>query len=153
MKNRFTGIAGFTLIEMIVVLLILSVTIAVVAPRVGSSWKRIEDSDFLQEFTETLKRARLVAISSGRPVAFRLNGQERVYGFENPPRRPIPLNAEVFSERLERDPATGDFYITFFPDGSLVGNDFDVVFDNQRRFRVYIHPMFGLVTLARMDSR
>ncbi len=143
---------GFTLIEMVVVLLILSVTVAVVAPRVGSSWKRIEDSEFLQDFTETLKRARLFAISSGRPVAFRLNGSERVYDFENPPRRPIPLNAEVFAEHLEKDPETGDFYSTFYPDGSLVGTEFEIVFDHVRVFRISIHPLFGLVKVTRVQS-
>ena len=148
-RHRIGG-GGFTLIEMIVVLLILSVTIALIAPRVGSSWKRIEDHDFLQEFTETIKRARLFAINSGRPVAFRLNGTERIYDFANPPR---PQNVEVFSERLEKDPETGDFFITFYPDGSLVGNDFEVVFDHARTYRISIHPLFGTVSLARLESR
>jgi len=94
---------GFTLIEMVVVVLIISVTTALVAPRVGSSWKRIEDSDFLQEFTETIRRTRLAAMNSGRPVAFRLNGAERIYDFANPPQKPIPLNVQVFSEHLEKD--------------------------------------------------
>ena len=148
-----SGCRGFTLIELTVVLLIISITAAIVIPRVGASWKRIEDSDFLQEFTETIKRARLLALSSGRPVAFRINGAERVYDLENPPRKPIPLNAEVLSERLERDPATGDFFVTFFPDGSLVGNDFEVVFEHKRVYRVSIHPLFGTVSLARAESR
>lgn len=137
---------------MVIVLLILSVTIALVAPRVGSSWKRIEDSEFLQDFTETLKRARLFSISSGRPVVFRLNGSERVYDFTDPPRRPIPLNAAVFSEHLEKDPETGDFFVTFYPDGSIVGTEFEVVFDHVRVFRISIHPLFGLVKVTRGES-
>jgi general secretion pathway protein H len=144
---------GFTLIEMITVLLILSVTIALVAPRVGSSWKKLEDGDFLQEFTETIKRARLLATNSGQPVSFRLNGAERVYDIANPPQKLIPLNVEVFSERLQKDPSTGDFLITFYPDGSMVGNDVDVVFDHTRTFRISIHPLFGSVSVARLESR
>lgn len=144
--------SGFTLIELVVVLLIISATVALVAPRVGSSWKRIEDSDFLQEFTETLRRTRLLAMNTGRPVAFRLNGVERIYDYENPPQKPIPLNVQVFSERLEKDPETGDFLVTFYPDGSLVGNDIDVVFDNQRTFRITIHPLFGTVGVARLSK-
>lgn len=91
-----SAVLGFTLVELIVVLLIISVTIAVVAPRVGSNWKQIEDSDFLQQFTETIQRSRLFAMNCGQPVAFRLNGSTRVYGFQNPPRQPIPLNADLF---------------------------------------------------------
>ena len=70
-RSPFTG---FTLLELIVVLVIIALAIAVVVPRVGSNWKQIEDSDFLQEFTETIKRSRLFAMNCGHPVAFRLNG-------------------------------------------------------------------------------
>ncbi len=145
--------SGFTLIELVVVLLIMSIVAAVTIPRVGSSWKRIEDSDFLQLFVESIKRARLLALNTGQPVEFRLNGSERSFGFADTPRMPIPLNAEVFSDRLEKDPETGDFFITFYPDGSLTGNDFDVVFDNARTFRIAIHPLFGTVGLSRLESK
>jgi len=140
---------GFTLLEMIVVLAIIAVTIAIVAPRVGSNWKQVEDGDFLQHFTDSIKRSRLFAMNSGRPVSFRLNGDARVYGFENPPERPIPLNAEVFSEHLQKDPESGDFLIIFYPDGSLVGNDLEVTFDHERTYHVFIQPLFGLVSLER----
>ena len=89
-------------------------------------------------------------MNGGHPVAFRLNGATRVYGFDNPPRQPIPLNVEVFSEHLQQDPDTGDFLVVFHPDGSLVGNDFEVTFDHERTYRVSIHPLFGTVALARI---
>jgi len=148
-----TSVRGFTLLEMIVVLVIISVTMAVVIPRVGSNWKQIEDSDFLQGFTETIKRTRLFAMNCGHPISFRLNGATRVYGFENPPRRPIPLNAEVRSENLQQDPETGDFLIVFHPDGSLFGNDFEVIFDHERTYHISIHPLFGTVSVSKLESR
>jgi prepilin-type N-terminal cleavage/methylation domain-containing protein len=144
------SVRGFTLIEMIVVLVIIAVTLAVVVPRVGSNWKQIEDSDFLQQFTESIDRSRLFAMNCGHPIAFRLNGATRVYGSENPPRQSIPLNAEIFSENLQKEPETGDFLIIFHPDGSLVGNDFEVVFDHERTYHIYIHPLFGTVSLERI---
>ena len=121
------------------------VTMAVVLPRVGSGWKRMEDREFLQEFTETLKRSRLIAMNSGEVVTFRMNGAERVYDLTNPPRRPIPINVEIRSEGLEKDRETGDFLMFFFPDGSMVGGDIQVIFDQQRVFNIYIHPLFGEV--------
>jgi general secretion pathway protein H len=152
-KHPYNRTRGFTLIELVVVLLIISVTIAVIIPRVGASWKRIEDTDFLQEFVETIKWARLSAMNSGNSVAFRINGAERVYDFADPPRKPIPLNAEVFSEHLQKDPETGDFFILFYPDGSLIGNDLEIVFDHQRTFHIFIHPLFGTVKVSKMESK
>lgn len=143
-------VAGFTLIEMIVVMVIISLVIAVVVPRLGSNWKHIEDSDFLQQFTQTIERSRLIAMNSGRPTAFRLNGVTRVFGFEDPPRHPIPLNVEIFSEDLQKDPETGDFTIVFYPDGSLEGNDFEVTFDHRRTYHIYINPLFGTVSFKRV---
>ena len=143
-------VPGFTLIEMIVVLVVISITLAVVVPRVGSNWKQIEDSDFLQQFTESVERSRLFAMNCGRPIGFRLNGATRVYGSDNPPRQPIPLNAEIFSENLQKEPETGDFLIVFHPDGSLVGNDFEVVFDHERTYHIFINPLFGNLSLKRI---
>lgn len=142
------SVCGFTLLEMIIVLAIISLSVAVIVPRVASNWKQVQDSDFIQSFTETLKRGRLWAMNSGHPVTFRLNGAARVYGFEKPG-KPIPLNVEVFSEHLQQDPESGDFIITFHPDGSLVGNDFDVTFDGERTYHVSIHPLFGTVSVVR----
>jgi general secretion pathway protein H len=152
-QRKTIGGAGFTLIELMVVLAIISITAAAVIPRVGSSWKRMEDREFLQQFVETLKRARLVAMNSGQVVAFRINGAERVYDLANPPRRPIPINVEIYSERLEKDPATGDFLMFFYPDGSMVGNDVEVTFDQQRVFRLHINPLFGEVMVAKAEGR
>ena len=146
------GSPGFTMIELMVVLTIISITVALVLPRVGSSWKRMEDREFLQEFVETIKRARLSAMNSGHMVLFRINGAERVYDLVNPPRRPIPINAEINAEHLEREPGSGDFLVTFFPDGSMLGSTLEVVFDQQRVFRIYINPLFGDVRVAKVTQ-
>ncbi len=109
-RHRDNG-GGFTLIEMIVVLLILSVTIALIAPRVGSGWKTIEDTDFLQEFVETIKRARLFAINSGRPSF----GSRDASTIRNPPENPTQ-NAKSFPNVWKKPPRY--FFITFYPDGA-----------------------------------
>ncbi len=143
---------GFTLIEMIVVVLIISVSVALVMPRVGTGWKRLEDGEFLQEFVDTIRRSRMIAVNSGQPVAFRINSADRVYDLTKPASRPIPENVEIFSERLEKDPETGDFLVTFYPDGSMVGNSFDLTFDHKRTYRVSINPLFGTVGVARLQT-
>ena len=81
---------GFTLIELIVVMVILGLTMGIVLPRVGASWRRAEDREFLQEFVQTLKRARLQAMNAGSIAAFRIRGAERTYGLTLPPRKSHP---------------------------------------------------------------
>lgn len=144
--------AGFTFLELMVVMVIIGITVALVLPRVGAGWRRMEDREFLQEFVDTLKRSRLRAMNAGAIVFFRINGAERVYDFEDPPRRPIPPNVDIFADRLERDPQTGDYCLLFFPDGSLSGGDIEIVFDKVRSFRLYVHPLFGTVHLSRVSS-
>ncbi len=144
---------GFTLIELVVVLVILGLTIGLVLPRVGASWKKMEDREFLQEFVQTLKRARLRAMNSGGIVAFRIRGSERVYDLALPPRKPIPDNVDIDANFLETDPETKDSLILFFPDGSMSGSDLEITFDQDRTFHLAINPLFGTVHVYKVESR
>ena len=145
--------SGFTLIELVVVLVILGLTIGLVLPRVGASWKKMEDREFLQEFVQTLKRARLRAMNSGTIVAFRIRGSERVYDLALPPRKPIPDNVDIDANFLETDPETKDSLILFFPDGSMSGSDLELTFDQDRTFHLAINPLFGTVHVYKVESR
>jgi len=148
-----TGTAGgFTLMELIVVMIILSISVGLVMPRVGAGWRRLEDRDFLQEFVNTLKSGRLFAMNSGEVVIFRIRGSERVYGLDEP-QKPIPITVDIFADHLETDPETKDSLIIFFPDGSLSGGDIEVVFDQVRTYRISINPLFGSVQCYRVGSR
>lgn len=140
---------GFTLMEIVLVLIILALTASLVIPRVGAGWKRMEDREFLQEFTQTLRSSRLYAMNSNQVVAFRINGEERAYDMKRPLSRRIPQNVDIMAGGLERDPDTGDFVILFYPDGSMTGTDLEIVFDQERTFRLHIHPLFGTVEVAR----
>jgi len=144
---------GFTLIELIVVLVILALTSGIVLPRVGASWKRLEDREFLQEFVQTLKRARLRAMNSGGIVAFRIRGSERTYDLVLPPGKPIPPNVDIDADSLETDPETRDSLILFFPDGSMSGSDLEITFDQARTFHIAINPLFGTVHVYKVEPR
>ncbi len=146
------GPRGFTLIELIVVMVILSLSIGMILPRVAASWRRMEDREFLQEFVQTLKRARLRAMNSGGIVAFRIRGSERVYDLELPPQKPIPSNVDIDAVSLEIDPETRDSLILFFPDGSMSGSDLKITFHQERAFHISINPLIGTVHVTEIKS-
>jgi general secretion pathway protein H len=152
-NSYYRNSRGFTLIELIVILVILGLTIGMVLPRVGASWKRMEDREFLQEFVQTLKRARLRAMNSGNIVAFRIRGSERLYDLMLPPRKPIPSNVDIDADSLETDPETKDSLILFFPDGSMSGSDLEITFDQERSFHISINPLFGTVHVSKVELR
>jgi len=147
------GKKGFTLIELMIVMIILTLTIGIILPRIGAGWRSMADREFLQEFSQTLRRARLQAMNTGEVTAFRIRGSERLYDLKNPPEKPIPENADIYADNLERDPRTSDSLVLFYPDGSLIGDDIEVVFDKKRTFRISIHPLFGTVKLSQLESR
>ena len=143
---------GFTLIELIVVMVILGLTMSMVLPRVGASWRRAEDREFLQEFVQTLKRGRMQAMNAGGITAFRIRGAERTYGLTLPPQSPIPDNVDIDAVDLEIDPETNDALILFFPDGSMSGSDLGITFDHNRSFHIAINPLFGTVRVYKVES-
>jgi prepilin-type N-terminal cleavage/methylation domain-containing protein len=144
---------GFTLMELLIVLILLSLTLGTVIPRIGAGWGRLEERQFLQEYVRTLRSARLRAMNSGKIVSFRIRSAERVYGLDDPPDRPIPENADIYADDLEQDPETNDYLILFHTDGShSAKGEMEIVFDKERSYLISIHPLFGNVQWARKDS-
>lgn len=144
---------GFTMLELIIVLVLISISAGILLPRVGAGWKRMEAQEFMQEFTGMLRSGRLRSMNSGEVVAFRISGAERSFGFEIPPERPIPPNVDMYADGLQEDFQTGDKLILFYPDGSLSGTDIEVVFDKQLAYRVSIHPITGNMRVFPVENR
>ena len=145
--------SGFTLIELMVVLLLMALTVGMVLPRMGAGWKRLEEREFLQEYVQTLRRARLQAMNSGKVISFRIRGSERLFGLESPPKKSIPENVDIYADHLEQDSETNDHLILFYPDGShsAIG-DMEIVFDKTNSYRIAVHPLFGTVQWAHKDD-
>lgn len=136
---------GFTLVELMVVMILIALTVATVIPRIGAGWGRLGEKEFLQEFVRTLRSARLRAMNTGSTVAFRIRGGERLYGLGAEPTQKIPENVSVYAEEMNVDPETGEYYVLFYPDGSQSGAELQVLVDEKRSYRIRIHPLFGTV--------
>ncbi|HAA02151.1 MAG TPA: hypothetical protein DCZ69_05135 [Syntrophobacteraceae bacterium] len=153
-----TGIAGwqaangFTLLELVLVMLLMGLSIGLILPRMGAGVKRMEEREFLQDLVQTLKRAHIRAMSSGQTAVFRIRGSSRRFGLERPPTHLIPDNVDIYSDILEEDPETGDRVVFFYSDGSVSDNDLKVVFNKQHTFFVFIHPISATIRVVERKS-
>jgi type IV fimbrial biogenesis protein FimT len=63
--------AGFTLVELLTVVVILAILVGVVAPRLSGQLSRLRTGDALSQITADLHYARMLAVRSGRTVVLR----------------------------------------------------------------------------------
>lgn len=132
------GQFGFSLLELLAVLLLLALVAAVTAPATGRFLGTISDRKKSSEIMATLRYARLLAISKGQPVnlsvsddgdALLLSGaveESRTFGFGQ-------------DERLTLEPAV----VSFYPEGiASVGR---LTYQSDRRLQqIDIDPITAL---------
>ncbi|OIP98349.1 MAG: hypothetical protein AUK55_03080 [Syntrophobacteraceae bacterium CG2_30_61_12] len=148
-RERQPGPAGFTLVELMVVLILIALASAMIIPKVGAGWGRLEEKEFLQELVRTLRGARVRAMNTGTTVVFGILGDERRYGVGPALNRKIPDNIRINAENMEVDRAAGQHLIRFYPDGSQTGAELQVIVDERKYFRISLNPLFGTVSWRR----
>jgi general secretion pathway protein H len=140
--------AGFTLLEMLVVLAILGLVVALALPTL----QRPPDNLRLEAATRTLASAlrfsRAQAIARNVDVVLTIHADRRV--FESSTGSAVQLDQEISVEMIfaaleRRGGAVGA--IRFFPDGSSSGGDI-VLTLNKRRARISVNWLTGE---ARLD--
>lgn len=115
--------AGFTLLEIVVVLVIAAAALALVAPNLGGTLARTRLASSAREVASGLRYARNHAIASGRPAEFWLdvNGHRYSAGDRFKPRQ-LPDSVKLTLVTADgQTAADGRGFIRFFPDGSSTG--------------------------------
>lgn len=111
---------GFTLIELVVVLVILGVIGSLVFVNVGTSITQKKRRIFVHEMISLCKKARRMATDQGIISTFYISSDQRRCWIDKEKRINIPLEMRIEGEGvLELD--QGIFGIRFFPDGSSSG--------------------------------
>ena len=145
MRNR--GSAGFTLIEVLVVLVILGLALSVVAiGRPGRS-VALDLRGAASGVAATLRLARVEAVAGNRTVGVVFEPGVPAVRMDGAPARRLPPGVAM-AVTTTRDNARGTLAaIRFAPDGSSSGGEV-VLTDGGRRMRVGVDWLTGRVTMA-----
>lgn len=113
--------AGFTLVELMVVLGLLSLAYVLVAPSLNKAMGIGENRVASRELLAALREARATAIAESREVRFIVDGVSASYG-AGQVRAPIPRGFDIASDVPASRRLTQRIgAIDFFPDGSSTG--------------------------------
>ena len=137
--------SGFTFVELIVVMAILAVIAALVAPSFSRTIASARLRSAASDVRTSLARGRALAVAAARErtVAFDLSKGE--FGVDNEAVRLLPgtirLGAVLPGEERKEE---GNVRIRFFPDGSGDEAEISVTAEDGGTLRVTVDPLTGL---------
>ena len=123
---------GFTIIEMLIVLTIIGIITAGLAPSFAPQLERAKLQSCLRDISSGLRQARGLAQISGREVVFSINLNTKTYTFSNAAKTfklPKEFSFSIFTvsnEILNSDNGG----VRFYPDGSSSGGRIQVQTSN-----------------------
>lgn len=140
------GVAGFTLIEMLVVLTIVALALAIVVPAVSKSMVT-SVHDVARDVQISLRQARAKAISEQQSALFWVDTEEHQYLNHKNKIKSFPEDINMRAKVASREAQDRKAGIRFFPDGSSTGGSL-VVNDAEIAVRVDIDWLTGRVSVT-----
>jgi general secretion pathway protein H len=183
LSNRTArGTKGFTLLELIVVLFILTLVIAMVAPTFSQSFGQTQLKASARDIAALCRFARTQAIANQDVlevvldrqtnrywlrgpdwIVGRLSGVDQVSTVEDSDQqvqmrqarvRPLPPGVSLKSVLLATGPLQSDERgaIAFFPQGSSTGGSIDLSDAKGRAYRIVVDPSGGMVRISTAEN-
>jgi general secretion pathway protein H len=140
--------AGFSMLELMVVLALMALLLGLVLPGLLQSWEREKNRATLREFTTTLRTARSEAVTKGLKVRLFLNLKTGRYRLEGSTREGALTGVNLTDARLVwQNPERSQGYIAFYGDGSSSGGTLVLVEATGRRYLLEVESITGKVSL------
>lgn len=138
---------GFTLLELLLVLVIAMLTLAVVAPRFVALLPGVELKTYSQQTAALLRQARSQAIGRSEDVSLtfdpaaretRISGGGKAY--------PWPENIQLLPTTDDMLEPLPDRRLIFYPDGSASGGIITIS-SSSRQYRIAVNWLTGSITI------
>ena len=147
---------GFTLLELILVLVIMSVAMAVVGPAIGTRLKSGDPRRTVRQLRATMELMRVRAVQGGGEevlvVAPRLNSYWSERGGETVA---VPSEGGALSARGRWVREEGEVEFRFYPDGTNSGGEVRIEKRQGVAFTAYVlllDPLLGTATIWRDEG-
>ncbi|MEF3168003.1 MAG: prepilin-type N-terminal cleavage/methylation domain-containing protein [Deltaproteobacteria bacterium] len=136
--------AGFTLVELLVVLVLISFLSSVVFISVSSGILKSEKTRFLTTFSQGLVHARTASLGRGETVRFEIDSAERSFSVAEKTLGEIPETLQIEANGA-LTLAQGRYGIAFYPDGSSSGGEIDITENGSLVERITIDKILGII--------
>lgn len=138
--------AGFTLIEMLVVLAIVALALAIVVPAVSKSMV-VSVHDIARDVQISLRQARAKAVSEQQSTLFWIDIEQHQYLNHKNKSKSFPEDMTMRAKVASREVQGQKAGIRFFPDGSSTGGRL-IVSDAGTAVRVDVDWLTGRVSVT-----
>ncbi len=146
--DRRNKVAGFTLIEMLIVMTLMGLLMALVLPAISNMMPGVELHRSAVQLAAALRRARSDAVSGAREINIEIDQQQGEYGIEGGERR-YKLGGRIrwMDSDFTAASALDDIRrVRFFPHGGSSGAAFALENDD-RRYQIRVDWLTGAVAI------
>ena len=149
---KFSSKNGFTLVEILVVMVLLAMAGSLVFVSVGKTMAGNRNRAFAGELLSLCKKARRMAVDDGVPTAFNISsGQRRCWVGDSKKSLEIPEEMLIEGEGITQ--LNEDVYtIGFYPDGSSGGGTLTLSVSGQTVYAFRIDILTGMLTRIEEDA-
>ena len=143
---KFSSKRGFTLLEILMVMVLIAMAGTLVFVRVGKSMSKNQTRMFAQELILLCKEARRTALEKGEPTSVDISSSNRRCSVGKG-KRSVEIPAEMAIEGTGIGRSDQDvFAIYFYPDGSSSGGELTLSIPGQEGYLLRIDMLTGLLS-------
>lgn len=138
---------GFTLLELMIVLVLVMVTLSIAAVFVANTLPASRFNATVREVSATIRHARALAQLTGERKTVTLDLDAKQYGIDDRGAKNIPPDVGIkILDLLSGEILEGKYYIAFHPNGSIEGGTI-VLWSTTRTVSIQMDPIVGAVVI------